>query len=375
MHRVALAVVIAACHSPAPRAVAPPAPPAPAPLGVACPDASLLPSPAALDQRGPWPVGARTVIVDGAAVEVWYPARPGSERGHAAARYDVRTAMPPAEAAKIPDADNAWLPCDCARDLPVDDAHGPYPVVVFFHGAASFRMQSTFLATHWASRGFVVLAPDLPGVGLAAVIEGGFGFPTGTPLAMLDLVKTAPADDPLAFLRARLGHDVALVGHSLGAILAAAVTDHPEVVVRISLAGATTFEPAVSTLVLAGDHDRIADADGARAALDDPHRPTRVGVVRRAGHLAFTDLCPLGADRGGSLAIAQAHGVAIPEILAMLATDGCGPDDAPYAVTAPVIRALTAGVLEERLRCDPAATRALAAWGTDPRVEFRERLQ
>ena len=46
---------------------------------------------------------------------------------------------PAVEAAKIPDGDNPWQPCDCIRDLPLDDAHGPYPVVVFVHGVEIYR--------------------------------------------------------------------------------------------------------------------------------------------------------------------------------------------------------------------------------------------
>jgi hypothetical protein len=41
------------------------------------------------------------VDVDGVTVEVWYPARPDSDRGQPRARYDLRAAMPAAEAAKI----------------------------------------------------------------------------------------------------------------------------------------------------------------------------------------------------------------------------------------------------------------------------------
>ena len=347
-------LALVACHSPPPPQLVAPA------AGAAC-AGILLAAPADLAAPGPWPVGARTVDVDGVTVEVWYPARPGSERGVPLARYDLRTAMPPAEAAKIPDADNAWLPCACARDLPVDDAHGRYPVVVFFHGAASFRAQSAFLATHWASRGFVVIAPDLPGVGLAAVLGGGGGMPLGVPAAMLDLLARAPAPDPLAFVRARLGNRVAVVGHSLGTVLAGAILERPEIDVVIAMAGSTRDEPiAGSTLLLGGDHDRIAPTAGVRAAIGDRPR-TRLAILHGAGHLAFTDLCTLGADRGGSLAIARAHGVALPDILVELASDGCRPEDAPFAATAPPIRALTAGALEERLRCDPAATRALAA--------------
>ena len=38
--------------------------------------------------------------------------------------------------------------------------------VVFVHGTASFRTQSLTQMTHWASRGFVVLAADHPKIRL-----------------------------------------------------------------------------------------------------------------------------------------------------------------------------------------------------------------
>jgi pimeloyl-ACP methyl ester carboxylesterase len=332
--------------------------------GPACDGAKLPATPADLAARGPSPVGVRTVVSGDLTVEVWYPAKPGTERGAPTARYDLRASMPPAEAAKIPDADNAWLACECTRDLPVDDAHGPYPVVIFLHGAASFRAQSAFLATHWASRGFVVVAPELSGIGLSAALGGPSGFPLVVPAQVLDLVTRAPASDPLAFIRTRLAPRVALVGHSLGSQLAKGVLDRPEVMVRIAMAGAAGDpDDGSSLLVLVGDHDGIAPADRAHEGFAQLARkaPARLAVVRGAGHLAFSDLCLLGADRGGSLAIARAHGVAVPDIVATLAMDGCRPTDAPFAKTAPAIRALTAGALEERLRCDARATASLAA--------------
>lgn len=344
--------------------------------GPSCHGAALLAVPDDRGARGPWAVGARTIAGADTTIEVWYPAPPGADRGVAPARYDLRTAMPPAEAAKIPDADNAWLPCACARDLPVDTAHGPYPVVVFLHGAASFRAQSAFLAAHWASRGFVVVAPDLPGVGLAAALTGDLGFPLTTPNAVLDLVEHAPADgaaDPLAFVRSQLGTEVALAGHSLGSMLERTVSGRSSLRVRIAMAGAPSGDGDASLLVLGGDRDHVTGNPGpAREVVAELAKPARVAVLHRAGHLAFSDLCPLGADRGGSLAIARAHGVAIPPMLASLATDGCGKDDASYAETAPVIQALTAGVLEETLRCDRSATAALAAFARDPRVDYAE---
>lgn len=301
-------------------------------------------------------------MIDGLTLEVWYPAVVGSERGVPQIQYDLRTAMPAVEAAKIPDADTVWLPCECARDLPIDAMHGPYPVVVFLHGAASFRMQSAFVATHWASRGFVVVAPDLPGIGLAAALGG---EPQGVPFAataqVLDaLAYPASGQDPLAFARAHLGQGRALAGHSLGNVLAATISDRPEVEVRISMAGLAQPDGKASWLALTGDHDGIAYDPQTAASFGAEPAPSRLAVIGGAGHLAFSDLCTLAADRGGVLAVARTHGVAVPAIVAQLAADGCRPTDAPFATTAPVIRALTAGVLEETLRCDAAATRGLA---------------
>ncbi len=301
---------------------------------------------------GPWPVGVKTIEYDGTTIEVWYPAKPGSETGHPHVRYDLREAMPPAEAAKIPDADNAWLDCACTRDLPVDDTRGRYPAIVFLHGAASFRAQSAFLATHWASRGFVVLAPEMPGIGLAAVMGGPQEFPLMLPSKIVALIEHAPVKDPLVFLRARLGDRLAIVGHSLGALLASSVPDQAAVAVRIALAGAAPTKGSADTLTMLGDHDHIAGGSAATPA-------GRVVVVHRAGHLAFTDLCGVGADRGGTVAIAKAHGVEVPELVVQLANDGCGSDDAPFATTAPIIRATTAAMLEQTLRCDRSAAAEL----------------
>ncbi len=348
----------------------------PQPAATACAGAHLLPSPDDLAARGPWPVGVRTIDVGGLRVEVWYPARPGSEQGVAAVRYDPRDSMPASEAAKIPDSATAWLACDCVRDVPVDTTHGPYPVVMFLHGAASFRFQSVFLATHWASRGFVTVAPDLPGVGLRATLGGEpTAFPLSVPSDLLAAIVNRPGSrDPFEFVRPQLGPRLAIVGHSLGAVLATSLGDRPEIAVRIALAGTLDRSGAGSRLIMNGETDGIAPPSRAPDRLAGLPSPARAAIVRGAGHLAFTDLCQLGADRGGMLAIARAHGVNIPDMIVTLATDGCRPTDAPFATTAPAIRALTAGVLEETLRCDPTKAAAISALGTRGDLELLEQL-
>lgn len=340
-----------------------------------CDGANLLEVPSDLAARGPSPVGARTVsLADGVTVEVWYPAPP-SAASAPHARYDLRTVMPPAEAAKIPDADNAWLPCECARDVPIDDAHGPYPIILFLHGAASFRAQSAFLTTHWASRGFIVIAPDLPGVGLAQVLSGeGTGYPIMFPNQLLDaVVKPTPAD-PFAFMRSRMSTRIGIVGHSLGAMLINSLDARDELGVRIALAGNLNYAGKHGSLLsVAGATDGIAPPDRDPAQLATAKPPARRAIIRGAGHLAFTDLCTVGADRGGSLAIAKAHGVAIPEMIAVLATDGCRSTDAPFEKTKGPIRAITTGVLEETLRCDQRKTRAITQLAGED-IELLEKL-
>jgi predicted dienelactone hydrolase len=53
------------------------------------------------------------------------------------------------------------------QNLPFDDEHGPYPVIVFIHGTAAFRQYFSHIVEHWVSRGFVVVACDYPGITMA----------------------------------------------------------------------------------------------------------------------------------------------------------------------------------------------------------------
>ena len=82
--------------------------------------------------------------------------------------YDLRAWLPPAEAAKL--AQSQTFAIDAFADLaPADPDGGPYPLVVFSHGLAGYRLQSTFLTTHLASWGFVVAAVEHPYRNLTAV--------------------------------------------------------------------------------------------------------------------------------------------------------------------------------------------------------------
>jgi len=266
-----------------------------------CDGAKLLSKPAAPDAPGPWPVGARTVSVGRLGkVEIWYPATRGSDAGQTKTRYDIRESLNASQRASIPDADNPWQPCDCYRDLPLDGEHGPYPAVVFVHGTAAFRHQSLAIVTHWASRGFIVVAADHPGLLLGDILTM---FCPDTPTGALDLegdvaALVAALGAPTGELGFLAGHvdatRLAVAGHSAGAGTAAAASALPGVRVVISLAGnrAVADGPALEeVLFLAGDNDTIVQASAAHTAWAASVGPSHYLSIIGAGHLAFSDLC------------------------------------------------------------------------------------
>src|SRR5436190_2206220 len=148
---------------------------------------------------GPFAVGVTTLpFIDGSrsrtlVTEVWYPARSGG------------------------------------RDAPA--RRGRYPLVLVAHGHCGFRTNYEYLSVPLASWGFLVAAPDFPGINRA---DCDAGVPPG------DLLGDPPRD--LEFLRrafhdrsgparalARLvrGRRAGLVGHSLGgtAVVNASLAD------------------------------------------------------------------------------------------------------------------------------------------------------
>lgn len=327
----------------------------------ACDGATLLASAAAPSERGVWPVGARTVTVDGLTTEVWYPAVPGSADGATPERYDIRLALPASEASKIPDADNPWQSCDCVRDLPLDAAHGPFPVIVFVHGTASFRHQSLSLVTHWASRGFVVVAANHPGLLLGDMLAMACG---GNPPAQNlsgDLDKlfaaiAAPAGE-LAFLAGHIDATrVAVTGHSAGGNAAAQASTRPGVKVVIPMASVRSASPSPelgSSLFFAGTLDSIASPGQVKNAWLGSPTPRRYVAIENAGHLAFSDLCATkNAEGQDLLAIAQEHGVCGAQLAGFLFD--CDPANIDAQLGWDIINHASTSVLEATLQCQPA---------------------
>ena len=84
-------------------------------------------------------------------VEIWYPAKAGSEQEHAVytdhlGRIDLGNLEP------------FSMPGRAYRDAEPDTSHGPYPVIVISHGYPGSRFLLVNLAENLSSKGYVVLS-------------------------------------------------------------------------------------------------------------------------------------------------------------------------------------------------------------------------
>ena len=287
----------------------------------------------------------RTATVGRLTVELMYPAQPGSEAGKPVATYDIRKWLPGTEGTKVPDADSPAVTAiggDVFRDLPIDAAHGLYPVIINIHGTASFRIANGSSLAQWASRGFVVLSADYPGLDLtdelASTIDchlptSGMQDVPGDVTTQINAL-TAPAGD-LAFLAGHIDPNrLGITGHSQGACITATLSTDPHVQVVVPMAGSVAVNMS-STLkglmFIAGMSDQVIGYDtplgsignvvctqgnlqqsdtGAYTASPGPPgvRKRLVGITG-GGHLAPTDLCQTNAQGKNAIQEANADGV------------------------------------------------------------------
>lgn len=322
---------------------------------VGCDDIPLLANPEDPAEPGPWPVGVRTVMLGELTAEVWYPATPGSEAGADTEQYDIRLALPEREQGKISDEDNPWQPCDCYRDLPIDDAHGPYPAVFFIHGTAGFRTQSLPQMTHWASRGFVVIALDHPGLWLKDLIGSVCGGPSVTQAIPDDIeIAMAAARGDMPGLEDFTPHiddeRFAVSGHSAGGSQTARWGDDAQVLIPMAAGGVDPGSALISTLVLGAVDDSVVPYSAQTDGYDASPAPKRLVGIDNQGHLAFSGLCSLENAAGDDLlTIAVDAGVCGANLAGALFQ--CDDTFLPDPDAWQIINYATSAVLEETLHC------------------------
>lgn len=351
--------------------------PGAAPASGACPSAAALASPDDPAARGPATVGARTVQLPGLEqpTEVWYPAT--GSTGEAKV-YDVRRWLPPEAQGLVPDSANPLQSCDCEADLPLDGAHGPYPVLVFLHGTAAFRTQSLSTMVHWASRGFVVVASDHAGLYLGDLLGFEIGADQPADTALLLDALASPSGE-LSFLAGAVDLTrVGIAGHSAGGAALASLGSTPGVraLAPMAAGGVEAGDALESVLVMGAVDDAVVPYDQQVGGYQaSPPRKRLVGIAN-AGHLAFSDLCELKNAAGEDLIeVAQKYRVPNAQFADVL-WDGCADGQTPEADAARIIRHATTVVFEEALQCKPASAGLLGLQASEPLVaEVREELE
>ena len=342
-----------------------------------CSGAVLCEVPADPAERGPWAVGARTVEIAGLTTEIWYPARFGSQKGRNEIVYDIRRLLPISERTKIPAEDNPWQECDCYGNLPLDDQHGPYPLVVFVHGTGGYRMQNLSQMTHWASRGFVVAAADHPGLYLGDMLVGNMVYDIESDMDRLLPALKSPAGE-IAFLAGYLDPDrIGMAGHSAGGMSIRPFGKFAGVRVLIPMAyeGTESDPDLESSLIMGAIDDTIAEYSRQVEGYGNSPTPKRLIGISNAGHLVYSDLCGLKNAAGQDLMeIAIEHEVANAELFEQL-WDGCEPDQIDPQVGWDITNFATSAVLESVLHCSGADANFADIQSRFPLVtDYREEL-
>jgi dienelactone hydrolase len=374
--------------------------------GLGCGATTLLPVADDPSVRGPWMVGVRTAKIGRLTTEILYPAEPGSEQGKAEAFYDIRAWIPERERSKVPDANSPEIKPiggKLFRDLPLDGGHGPYPVVVYIHGTSSFRMASLSTMTHWASRGFVVVSADYPGMFLHDMLAGTLDCllpTTGTQdvpgdVATQMLALATPTGD-VAFLAGHLDTSrVGLTGHSRGGCITATLSARQNVRIVIPMAGSAAVDPSPTLekiMYLGGMVDTVIGYNGPsvgnvvcelfsfstteafRQSPGPPEAIKRLVGIAGGGHLVMTDLCQRNALGRNAIEEAKADGVCGIDsavIIGLPALFDCGTIDMTTGIKA--VDYATTAALEEALMCKDRSAQFASLKANVPSVgDFQE---
>ncbi len=269
--------------------------------------------------RGPLPVGVRTLTLKdsergGRALptELWYPAadaHAGQDLQHDSRdTYQLMPGFPTNYQHAVRDA---------------APRKGAFPLVVFSHGFGAHRRQSTFLCTHLASHGYVVVGADHVGNTIAELMSMVQGAAAGTgemPALYAEFpasLRERPPDISFLIDRVLAGavpevaasidrERIGMTGHSFGGwtTLAATARDRRiRAALPLAPAGgdsgaemdpfrralALEWDREVPTLFLVADRDTLLPLDGMRELFGRVRPPKRMVVLTNTDHMHFVD--------------------------------------------------------------------------------------
>jgi len=264
-------------------------------------------------------------------------------------------------------------------------------VVIAIHGTASFRIASGSTGVQWASRGFVVLSADYPGLYLrdqlcstpeckgastSCATVGTQDIP-GDVTAQITALGNPSGE--VAFLAGHVDMTrLGITGHSQGACVSAGLSTDPNVQIVIPMAGSLSVNPSStlkSVIYIAGMNDTVigynsalignlvcspvapqgpasSDTGAYQASPGPPNVTKRLVGIQGGGHLTVTDLCQTNAQGKNAIQEAQADavcGINQAAIIGLPALFDCGTVSLADGVRA--VNYASTAALEETLHC------------------------
>ena len=329
---------------------------------------------------GPFPLGGTTMTIDlkdhdgkprTIKVEVWYPTTEEFRDGPFSHYSMYEDAPPDTQAVLEPVKEQVpVIDLPVVRDAPVRVLDGPYPLVIFSHGAYGVRFQSIFFTLYLASHGYVVAAPDHTGNDTYDLfVTDGWNVDTLILSAMdRPLDATALLDrmlerngTPGDLLEGSFEPDlIGASGHSFGGLLSLymGLTD-PRIKAMVAMCPKTTDIPLMltalapgnpglskmdkPTMIMAGGMDHTLNTEEEmRPAYEELPGPKYYFELARAGHYTYSDICML--DLGN-----LADNVGIKDAKDAM-EDGCADDNIDTDIAHPMIREFAVGFFNYYLR-------------------------
>ena len=291
-------------------------------------------------ERGPYPVGVATLKLSDRSVEVYYPARKGSTTGLPSETYLQTDPIPQGMLAmlpKIPAGVDLTVTIPATRDAPAA-ADGPFPLIIFSHGAGGWRSGYGSVLSGIASWGFVIASTDYVEYGFVSQFSRA---PSGNLTqrrasvatavgATLDLMSTQTREASGRFSGVIDLNKIGAIGHSAGGGTMFGELNDPRIRTIVGWAPVPPPTPVAShtpTLIIAGENDSAISPATIATEYDSLQTPKRLVVIANLGHNAFSDSCL--AIRGGNdlVGLAKQLGMGIPQGLLDLARNGCTQED------------------------------------------------
>ena len=324
-------------------------------------------------QLGPFTVGVRTEVFSSVnqrgeerllRTEIWYPGIPGTGIPEPF-DYDLYEQAPDEVKAMMEGVEIPTITVEAYEGMEPAVDYGPYPLVIFSHGAYGIRFQSVFLTVFLASHGYVVVAPDHTGATLFELILDGYDMVNISESAFDRLIdgdflidhfieRTHISEDFFAGMIDP--HNVGFTGHSFGGLLSlyeGGKNSHVRAVLPLapasSMLGLVDVFPRtypVPFMMQGGPMDDTLEYEKEMLKFyDDAVAPKYLVELARAGHYTYSDICMLDL-----VTLAEAINYE-GNVDAM--EDGCHVENIPFEEAHHIIRQFGIGFFNYYLRRSP----------------------